>query len=93
MAALAGAPNSMARQHRTSSQGPIRRHSAALTMEVWPGASPLAESRASQVAELEVEGSMEAAGSTEAAGFMEAEEAMVAEVTGNEIDDDHANNR
>lgn len=56
-------------------------------MEAWPGASLLADSRASQVAELEVEGS------TEAAGSMEAEEVMAAEVTGNEIDHDHANNR
>ena len=87
MAALAGAPSSMARHRPISSRAIVQRHSAALTMEAWPGASLLADSRASQVAELEVEGS------TEAAGSMEAEEVMAAEVTGNEIDHDHANNR
>src|SRR6266849_4925494 len=86
MAALAGAPISMARQHHISSPAPIQRHSAALTMEEWPGASRLVDSPASEVAELEAEGS------TEAAGSMEAAEAMAAEVTGNGIDD-HANNR
>jgi hypothetical protein len=73
-------------------------------MEAWPGASPDAESRASEAAGLEAEGSREAEYPTEAADSTEAgaagsteaeaEEAMAAaaEVTGNEVHGDNANN-
>src|SRR4030088_276404 len=60
---------------------PSRGRSAALTMEAWPGASPLAEGRASEAAGLAEEGSTEA------------EEVTAVEGTGNGIHDDKASSR